>query len=205
MNSAAFIQAIEQVLQRSTAMQAQKLSLQNNVSCSADTMMARLLAKLDGRSMGGLVGFTDYYFFVDCDALPAAQVAEKLQNFHEAARRFANAEFRTPRGFRMKIPNIVTVGISAQPFSEDAIAHVEQKTFAPGAGEAQQMMLLDLPQEQIFCQGRNRVRGRWHVAGGSNFGGVLSFEFKHLDPINRANSFVQQTAQAAGASLFNQS
>lgn len=130
----------------------------------------------------------DYFFIynIGSEEISKNAVSEK----HEAARNFVNAIYKMPKALRFSVPNICSVFIGSNGFSEDVINLAEYNTRSVIGGEIHTIYLIDLMNKVFYGQGINRVP---FVVDGVRTG--LKLEFKKIDPQNRAFYFVQELAK----------
>ncbi len=130
----------------------------------------------------------DYFFIYDTgnETISKKSVEEK----HEAARNFINSMYKMPKALRFSVPNICSIFIGFNGFSEEVINLAEYNTRSVIGGEIHTIYLIDIKNKVFFGQGINRVP---FVVDGVTTG--LKLEFKKIDPQNRAFYFVQEIAK----------
>ena len=98
----------------------------------------------------GPIKFKNHFLFVDWDN----DLFGRLDMLLETQKRFSkfvNLEYKVPHGWRLKLPNLAVIAISAQGFSQEAMDCAENRYFIPWAGgEVGQIMLLDLENNQFI-------------------------------------------------------
>jgi len=117
-----------------------------------------------GHSLGPFLPYTDYIFVHECSADTSSA---ELARLHEEARAIADSYFRLPRVLRYRIPNTVTVGVSEDGYSADAIAFAETSTLRSPliGGEKDSKYLFDVANRALYSQGLEATPGRY---GSSN-------------------------------------
>lgn len=113
-----------------------------------------------GHSLGPFLPFTDYVFIHECTSDTSAAELERL---HEVARESAGSNFHLPKMLRYRIPNALTVGVSEDGFSAEAIAFAEESTLRCPlvGGEKDSKYLFDVASRALYSQGPEATPGRY--------------------------------------------
>ncbi|MBN2847512.1 MAG: hypothetical protein JXP72_03560 [Coriobacteriia bacterium] len=112
-----------------------------------------LLATKRGHSAGVFLPYTDFIFLHDLDGAFVADAGE-FEEQHQANRAEGEAHMSVPRPLRYRVPNSVTVGVTARPASE-AIKSVatEKRDLRANTGEKNSVYLVDLSAGTFYSQG----------------------------------------------------
>jgi hypothetical protein len=112
-----------------------------------------LYAKVRKSSALGPVKFDTHLLFVDWERDLFARV-ELLDVYHQYFSDFVNLSYKTPHVWRMKIPNLAVVTLSADSFSAEAVRFVQNDYRVPWkGGETAQTILVDLKNKQLHQHG----------------------------------------------------
>lgn len=148
-----------------------------------------VLAVKRGHSAGVFLPYTDFIFLHDLDD-GFAPSAREFEELHQRNRAEGEGHMKVPRPLRYRVPNSVTVGITAQAASEEmkAVA-VEQRKLRQNTGEKNSVYLVDLSAGKFYSQGLE-------VDPFSRYGGEWSSD---VNPSNRvARMLAQVLAEAFG-------
>jgi hypothetical protein len=108
-----------------------------------------------GHSFGPFLPYTDFVFVHDLDS-ENIEDGPALDALHEAHRVFGEGQMRVPRAFRYRVPNTVTIGISAREFPEAMIHVATRSRHAVNSGEKNAVFLLELSTGRVYSQGFER-------------------------------------------------
>jgi len=102
----------------------------------------------------GLGGVTHDYAFYDLDRLttPVTNQAAYLRDLHARHRRDINARFKTPRGFRLHIPDVVTIAVAGE-FDRACRDLALTPSYSMLGGEAHLLVLIALRSATITTRG----------------------------------------------------
>ncbi|HZY40541.1 MAG TPA: hypothetical protein VFF59_00920 [Anaerolineae bacterium] len=102
----------------------------------------------------GLGSVTHDYAFYDLDRLttPVTDRAAYLRDLHARRRQTINARFKTPRAFRLHIPNVVTIAVAAE-FDRASRDLALTPAYSMLGGEAHLLILLALRSGTITTRG----------------------------------------------------
>ena len=124
------------------------------------------LAMKRGHSAGIFLPYTDFIFLHDLDD-GFAPNAREFEEQHQRNRAEGEGHMRVPRPLRYRVPNSVTVGVTARPASEElkAVA-VEVRNLRANTGEKNSVYLVDLSAGKFYSQGLevdrfSRYGGEW--------------------------------------------
>lgn len=134
-----------------------------------------------GKSMMGLMPYEDHFFIHEISGSDTTK--ETIVKLHERAREFVNSQIKTPKAFRMKVPNIVSVFFTEKGFDKELISYVKSNTSTIMGGEAHSMFLINVKDRSIVSQGLKET----YVVGTA---GLVHLKLKKTDPINRAYHYV---------------
>ncbi len=96
----------------------------------------------------GPIKFKNHFLFVDWDNDLYGRL-DLLLETQNGFSEFVNLEYKVPHGWRMKVPNLAVIAISAQGFSQEAMDCAVNRYFIPWVGgEVGQIMLLNLENNQ---------------------------------------------------------
>jgi hypothetical protein len=157
-------------------------------SFSKNDLAVDLYAKREGKSLLFLT-YRDYFFVHDYDAIGGGP--EKMLSLHEKAREVVNAEYKMPKALRMTVPNIATILVSENGFSEDMIEAVKKNTRSFVGGEYHAMYLIDLKNKQFYSQGIHLM----YIPGEAKLVFGHRKEFKKIDPQNRMHHLIKECAE----------
>lgn len=102
----------------------------------------------------GLGSVTHHYAFYDLDRLtsPVTDRAAYLRDLHAQHRRTVNARFKTPRAFRLHIPDVVTIAVAAE-FDRACRDLALSPAYSIVGGEAHLLVLLALRSATVTTRG----------------------------------------------------
>jgi len=102
----------------------------------------------------GLGSVTHHYAFYDLDRLtsPSADHAAYLRDLHAEHRRVINARFKTPRAFRLHIPDVVTIAVAAE-FDQACHDLALSPAYSIIGGETHLLILLALRSATVATRG----------------------------------------------------
>lgn len=143
-----------------------------------------VLATKRGHGLGPFFPWTDFIFVVDLDASHITDT-ERLDVLHERHRAFGEGQMRVPRALRYRVPNTVTIGVSAGGFSAELIEYAQKSRHAVNSGEKNAVYLLDTAGGWLYSQGLE-------VDTFSRYGGTWS------PNVNPANRFFRTLAEVIG-------
>jgi hypothetical protein len=149
----------------------------------AGLFTADLYALKKGRSLGIFFPYEDHLFFHALDAREANDAA-RIRALHEGERSYVNSLFKLPRALRYKVPNIVTVGVSAGGFSGEVIDYAKAPQVSIVGGEKHSVILIDLANRSIISQGMETTYARG-----------IGITFRQVNPTNRAQVLVADLAR----------
>ena len=117
----------------------------------------------------GLGGVTHDYAFYDLDRLttPVTDRAAYLRDLHARHRQTINARFKTPRPFRLHIPDVVTIAVAAE-FDRACHDLALTPAYSMLGGEAHLLILLALQSGTITTRGLS-PRYEMHPARARDF------------------------------------
>jgi hypothetical protein len=123
-----------------------------------------VLATKRGHSVGFLLPYTDFIFLHDLDL---AQIAdgEALEALHRRNRVWGESQMRVPRALRYRVPNTVTVGVTATGASEEMRLVASRERRSVNTGEKNSMYLVDTAAGRAWSHGLEqdpiRLGGTW--------------------------------------------
>ena len=146
-----------------------------------------VLATRRGHSAGIFLPYTDFIFLHDLDGAYAPD-AGRFEEQHQANRVEGERHMRVPRPLRYRVPNSVTVGVTARPASEaiKAVATAKRDQRA-NTGEKNSVYLVDLSAGTFYSQGLEVDRFSLH-------GGEWS---PNVNPSNRVARMLAQVLAEA--------
>jgi len=149
-----------------------------------------LLATKRGHSAGIFLPYTDFIFVHGLDD-GFAPNAREFEEQHQRNRAEGEGHMKVPRPLRYRVPNSVTVGVTARPASAEMIAvATEQRNLRANTGEKNSVYLVDLSAGKFYSQGLEVDRF-------SRYGGEWS---PSVNPSNRvARMLAQVLAEAVPA------
>ncbi|MPM09607.1 hypothetical protein SDC9_55928 [bioreactor metagenome] len=106
---------------------------------------------------------------------------EKCLAMHEAARTHVNAQYKMPRAMRFVVPNVVSVFISQDSFSEETVELALKQKRPWQGGEVHDMFFIDSTRKEAYGPGYHKV----HVDG-------VDFTLKKTDPTNRSIELIKE-------------
>lgn len=163
-------------------------AVERNAVLAGGSLKADAYGLKQGRTMG-ILPYGDYFFIHDFDRL--TNTMETLTSLHENARKFVNAQYRTPKMLRLSVPNIATIAVATQGFSESMQAEVQKRTRSVVGGEIHAMYLIDLKEKVVYSQGISIT----YIVGEARLVFGTQKEFKTIDPQNRTYYTVQNLAK----------
>ncbi len=104
---------------------------------------------------------------------------DKCFAMHEAARKYVNDQYKIPKIFRFVVPNIASIFLSDNGFSDAAIELALQQTRPWQGGEVHDMFFIDTSTNECFGPDFHKVRLY-----------ANSFTVKKVDPTNRSIELV---------------
>ncbi len=123
-----------------------------------------VLATMRGHSLGRLFPYTDFIFLHDLDLSRVAS-GEALEALHERNRVWAESQMRVPRALRYRVPNTVTVGVTAIGASEDMRLVASRERRSVNTGEKNSVYLVDTAAGRAWSHGLEqdpiRFGGTW--------------------------------------------
>ncbi len=109
-----------------------------------------LYAKSNQLTSVGPIKFYNHTLFMDWDDDLFSQV-ERLKPMMKAFSDLVNRDYKVPRAWRIKIPNLTLVVMSRHEFAPEAAQLVENNYFIPFVGgEVGQIILLDYGQRSMI-------------------------------------------------------
>ncbi|HPS84305.1 MAG TPA: hypothetical protein PLA88_08320 [Bacteroidales bacterium] len=121
----------------------------------------------------------DYYFFHEGNFV--SFTPEKCAAMHEAAREHVNAQYKMPKAMRFVVPNIVSIFLSPDGFSEQSVELALQQKRPWQGGEVHDMFFVDTTRKECYGPGYHKVR----VEG-------IDFTLKKTDPTNRSIELIKE-------------
>jgi hypothetical protein len=124
------------------------------------------LATRRGHSAGIFLPYTDFIFLHDLDDGFVPNAAE-FEALHQRNRAEGEGHMKVPRPLRYRVPNTVTVGVTARPAHPDLVAvAVEPRKLRSNTGEKNSVFLVDLSAGKFYSQGLevdrfSRYGGEW--------------------------------------------
>lgn len=124
------------------------------------------LAVKRGHSAGIFLPYTDFIFLHDLDDGYALN-ARGFEEQHQRNRAEGEGHMKVPRPLRYRVPNSVTVGMTARPASDEMVAvAVEGRKLRANTGEKNSVYLVDLSAGKFYSQGLevdrfSRYGGEW--------------------------------------------
>ena len=149
-----------------------------------------LYATFKGYGLWKLFPFEDHIFVYDLSG-SASKTKDKLSELHEFARKYVNAQFKTPKWMRYKVPNIVTVIFANDGFPDDMIEYASKESPYGVGGEKHSMHLVDLLNKKVHNQGLQTVRVGM-IAGST---APLSVTHKKVNPTNRVFFLIEEMSK----------
>ncbi len=131
-----------------------------------------------GKVLMGLLPYVDHIFLHELNA-DSAKNKDIIIQVHDKERDFVNAQIKTPKTLRLKIPNIISVFFTKSPFNPDIVEYIKSNTTIIKGGEAHSVFLIDIPNRSVISQGTKET----YVMGTA---GLMHLKFKQTDPFNRA-------------------
>lgn len=125
-----------------------------------------MLATKRGHSAGIFLPYTDFIFLHDLDD-GYAPSAREFEEQHQRNRAEGEGHMKVPRPMRYRVPNSVTVGVTARPASGEMVAvAVEPRKLRANTGEKNSVYLVDLSAGKFYSQGLevdrfSRYGGEW--------------------------------------------
>lgn len=121
----------------------------------------------------------DYYFIHEGNNSNFS--AEKCLAMHEAARQHVNGQYKMPKAMRFVVPNIVSVFLSPDGFSEETVDLALKQKRPWQGGEVHDMFFIDTTRKECYGPGYHKVR----VDG-------VDFTLKKTDPTNRSIELIRE-------------
>lgn len=124
------------------------------------------LATKRGHSAGVFLPYTDFIFLHDLDDGFPPNPGE-FEALHQRNRAEGEGQMKVPRPLRYRVPNSVTVGVTAHPAHRDLIAvAAESRNLRANTGEKNSVYLVDLVSGKFYSQGLevdrfSRYGGEW--------------------------------------------
>lgn len=121
----------------------------------------------------GVFPAEDHFFIHDLTTL---NTGTTFKDLHDRAREQINAQQKTPKALRWKVPCIVSIGLSDRGFDPGTLSSVmtyPRRTWV--GGEINCLYLIDLHAGSLTSQGQSTV-----------YVGMLPYRFAKIDPINRS-------------------
>ncbi|HBG70356.1 MAG: hypothetical protein A2W93_15790 [Bacteroidetes bacterium GWF2_43_63] len=121
----------------------------------------------------------DYYFIHEGNYVNFS--AEKCLAMHEAARKHVNDQYKMPKAMRFVVPNIVSIFLSQDGFSEETVELALRQQRPWQGGEVHDMFFIDTTRKECYGPGYHKVR----VEG-------VDFTLKKTDPTNRSIELIRE-------------
>lgn len=125
-----------------------------------------VLATKRGHSAGIFLPYTDFVFLHSLDD-GFSPNAREFEEQHQRNRAEGEGHMKVPRPLRYRVPNSVTVGVTAREADEElkAVA-VQQRNLRANTGEKNSVYLVDLSAGKFYSQGLevdrfSRAGGEW--------------------------------------------
>lgn len=147
------------------------------------------LATKRGHSFGRLLPYTDFIFLHDLD-LSRIAGGEALEALHERNRVWAESQMRVPRALRYRVPNTVTIGVTAIGASEEMRLVASRERRSVNTGEKNSMFLVDAAAGRAWSHGLEHDPIR--------FGGTWT---PNVNPSNRTARLLTEVIGELGVAL----
>jgi len=147
---------------------------------------AELFTVRRGRGLGPFLPYTDYVFVHDLDS--AADPAS-FERRHAEAFAYADTQFPLPRIMRYRIPNAVSIGVSATGLAPETVAFARKsklRSHLAGGGAKDSAYLIDLASATLISAGLESTP--------TKYGSIES----SVNPTNRVFETMVELAAASG-------
>ncbi len=134
---------------------------------------------------GVFKGFDHYFLIIPKSGIQLKK--EEIEAIHEHFRKEVNAKIKTPRAFRFKVPNIVSVFISEEPIDQESIQYIQGIPRPWQGGEVHNIVYFDLSSMSLYMHNRTEY----------SISGVVKLKLKKIDPSNRSFYFIQEMSRFA--------
>lgn len=163
-------------------------SIEAHKNFKKDNLQVDLYGYREGKN-ALVFSYKDFFFIHDFDE--GENSMDRLEIAHEKARSVGNSHYKMPKALRFSAPNIATIAVSENGFSNEMIEKVQKNTRSIVGGEIHGMYLIDIKNKQMFSQGVNLML----VPGEAKLVLGHKKEFKKIDPQNRAYYIIKKLAE----------
>lgn len=134
-----------------------------------------------GKSMGGLLGFSDHFFVYEI----SHPQLENVKTLHEMFRQIVNKRIKTPKALRLHVPNIVSIILIDEEPEGELLEYIRSLQRPISGGEDHSIFIIRKNTFEIFSRLPNA-----YIIGGT--AGLLTMSMKKTDPFNRAFYCLQE-------------
>jgi hypothetical protein len=145
----------------------------------------KIIYLLKDAKAGVFRGFDHYFMIIPKSGVKLKK--EEIEEIHESFRKEVNAKIKTPRTFRFKVPNIVSVFISEENIDQDSIDYIRDIRRPWQGGEVHNVVYFDLSSMSLYMHNRTEY----------SINGVVNLKLKKVDPSNRSFYFIQEMCRYA--------
>ncbi len=129
----------------------------------------------------GVFKGTDHFFIYVVDSSHFAD-KEYVEKLHETSRKFVNSRIKTPRAFRFKVPNIVSLFIADKTPDEATIEYIQNIRRPWQGGEVHNAVYIDTNQMNMYIHGTTLY----------SIQGLFTMKLNKIDPSNRSFHLLQK-------------
>jgi len=186
MNSAAYLVQAKKILADTG------FKITDNFSDQSSRAATPLLATNKTRVLG-IFPVVDYVQFLDLTGKESD--VDLLMNSHNSLRAYVDATIKTPKMWRLSVPNVMTVGLSPNDFDSTVMESVARSTHIKSGGEKHSLYLVQLTAGRVYSQDKQQITGRDALSGLQ-----LKMTPERVDPTNRGYNLIRELTD----NIFNQ-
>jgi hypothetical protein len=128
---------------------------------------------------GPFRGNDHYFLFIPDEQQTITK--QDIDQVHQTVRKYVNSKIKTPRAFRFRVPNIISVFISNKTPDDETVDYIQTMRPPWQGGEIHNVVYIDTQTNLIYSHGKEVYR----------VSNLYKIELKKISPSNRSFYFIR--------------